>query len=823
MALGKLSTTGGVGQLPVVHEEPSDAVRIEAVSSVPTLDLHVQGKCVTALIDSGSCVSMLHEQTFLSTYGDVPLQAAPRLCAANGEGLQVLGAVDIVCCIGERSFLHTFVVSPDIRRDMILGSDFLFDHGALLNIAQGTLTFNDLSVLLGVKATSVGPSEPSPVVAADAEPLSDSWSNDSNSEEDPGTYYSRVTVCSKLTLPAGHVVLVPCKSVQEASVTVDCVAVPLDSFLLKFPDVSVTPSVVTVGPGRSGAVVVLENHSDYPVQIATDVDIAELSPVPDNLIGEDDDPADSSVADMQPFVLSPERAEIIRTYVESRNHLAVPEKNRLTVLLRENHDLFLLQEGDFGPCDVLPHSSSTGDIQPVKQPTRALQALLDGLLSRGILTESIRPWAPIVLVPMKDGSLRLCIDYRKLNSIAEPDAYPIPRVDAILDSLSGCSWFTCLDLASGYWQVPKHEDDTAKTAVTTPLGLCDFLVMSGCRNGPATFHRVMEAVLHGLCSVPNQPICQVFFNSVLNASSTFTGQLQILQSVFGRVRAAGLKVHLEKCSFFQRKVLFLGHEVSAEGLAPDPTRVEAIVKWGVPQSVRGVQVFLEYAGFYRRFIRGFAQRSAPLNVLAGKGASFTWTKSCDAALTSMKRSLTTAPVLAYPDFSVSSGGFILDTDASKVAIGAVLSQMQDGEERPIAFGSRVLTKAERNYDASDRETLALVHFANQFRHYLLGRNFIARTDNTALTALMSVKEPRGRKARWVEQLAEYTFTTVHRPGRQYLNADGLSRSLLPEVQPSHLETPANQPEQASSSATTASVDVATSVLAGLSATELAAA
>ena len=159
---------------------PSDAVRIEAVSSVvSTLDLHVQGKCVTALVDSGSCVSMLHEQTCLSTYGDVLLQAAPRLCAANGEGLQVLGAVDIECCFGERSFLHIFVVSPDIRRDMILGSDFLFEHGALLNIAQGTLTFNNLSVLLGVKATRVGPSEPSPVVAADAEPLSDSWSSDS--------------------------------------------------------------------------------------------------------------------------------------------------------------------------------------------------------------------------------------------------------------------------------------------------------------------------------------------------------------------------------------------------------------------------------------------------------------------------------------------------------------------------------------------------------------------------------------------------------------------------------------------------------------------
>ena len=189
----------------------------------------------------------------------------------------------------------------------------------------------------------------------------------------------------------------------------------------------------------------------------------------------------------------------------------------------------------------------------------------------------------------------------------------------------------------------------------------------------------------------------------------------------------------------------------------------------------------------------------------------------------MKRSLTTAPVLAYPDFSVSSDSYVLDTNANMVAIGAVLSQIQDGEEHPIAFGSRVLTKVERNYDASDRETLALVHFANQFRHYLLGRNFIARTDNTALTALLSVQEPRGRKARWVEQLSEYSFTAVHRPGRQYLSPDGLLRTLLPEAHRSHLETFADQPEQASSPAAMASVYVVTPVVAGLSATELAAA
>ena len=166
----------------------------------------------------------------------------------------------------------------------------------------------------------------------------------------------------------------------------------------------------------------------------------------------------------------------------------------------------------------------------------------------------------------------------------------------------------------------------------------------------------MEAVLYGVCNVPKQPFCQVFFNDALNASSTLIGQLQILKSVFGRIRIAGLKFNLKKCSFFQRQVLFLGHQVSADALAPDPVKIEAIEQWDVPKSVR---VFLGHVAYCRRFIRGFAQRSTSMTVISGKNTSFTRTKSCDAAFTSLKCSLTTAPVLVYPDFSVSPGGFIL--------------------------------------------------------------------------------------------------------------------------------------------------------------------
>ena len=160
----------------------------------------------------------------------------------------------------------------------------------------------------------------------------------------------------------------------------------------------------------------------------------------------------------------------------------------------------------------------------------------------------------------KDGSLRLCIDYRKLNSVTEPDAYPIPRADDTLDSLSGCRYFTSLDLASGYWQIAMEGSNKAKTAFTTPLGLFEFSVLPmGCRNGPAAFQRVMEAVLSGLGNTPAQPFCRVFFDDVLNASETLSGQLQILLPVFARVRSAGLRFNLKKCSFFQEEVTFLGH------------------------------------------------------------------------------------------------------------------------------------------------------------------------------------------------------------------------------------------------------------------------
>ena len=799
---------------------------------------------VVALVDSGSSVSLVHSKLLPNLTERPPLESAPRLCAVNGAQLPVVGSMDLCMSLGNLSFQHTVVVSPGIHCDMILGSDFLLQHGGVLDIARGVVMFGDVSVPLHVSGSGCPPSRTpygydrivprntSPSCNSTHTPHSDSDAcsddvpvssyssrvalDDSlsarvvepmaqpgvvpacapESVADPVVYSSRVVFEMELSVPAGHVVLVPCAAVDVCTVAMDCVADPLESFMAKHPDVAVTPSLVTVGPNQTRVVVAVENHANHPILIHKNTNVAELHQIPTDCEHIDDTEAMVSSVSPDPIPLTEQRKKVIDEYINAQNHLSTEQSRTLTELLHDNHDLFILHDDDYGYCDIFPHKINTGQNNPIKQPTRripyhrrkALQDLLNTLLKQGIIQESISPWAsPIVLVPKKDGSLRLCIDYRKLNSVAEPDAYPIPRADDMLDSLSGCRYFTSLDFASGYWQIAMEGSDKAKTAFTTPLGLFEFNVLPmGCRNGPATFQRVMEAVLSGLCNTPVQPFCRVFFDDVLNASETLSGQLQILLPVFARVRSAGLRFNLKKCSFFQEEVTFLGHRVSAEGISPNEAKLVAVRNWKTPKSVTAVREFLGFAGYYRRFIRGFAQRAAPLTALTGKNARFAWSKACEAAFQALKRSLASAPVMAYPQFEDSAGAFILDTDASNVSIGAVLSQIQDGTERPIGYGSRVLTKAERNYDASDREALALVYFAEYFRHYLLARPFVARTDNTALTALRNLKEPRGRKARWLDCLSEYEFRVVHRPGRQHLNADAMSRVVtdVPSPPPS---------------------------------------
>ena len=385
-----------------------------------------------------------------------------------------------------------------------------------------------------------------------------------------------------------------------------------------------------------------------------------------------------------------------------------------------------------------------------------------------MIEPSNSPWSsPIVLVRKKDGTYRFCVDYRSLNKATIGDAYPIPRVS--FDQLSGSQWFSTLDLMSGYWQVEMDPKDKPKTAFVCQEGLFQFNLMPfGLTNAPSTFERLMESVLSSL----QYQTCLIYLDDVIVYSKSFLEGMARLEEVLKRFRKAGLKLKAKKCTLFQREVQYLGHIVSQNGVSTDPEKIATVKEWPTPTTVTQVRSFLGLAAYYQRFIKDFAKVAAPLHQLTEKGKKFVWTKSCSEAFASLKDKLTSAPVLAYPEMGKV---FILDCDASDVAIGGVLSQMEDDKEHVIAYGSKCLTKAERRYCVTRRELFAIVHFVKHFKQYLYGVKFLVRTDHGSLRWLFNFKEPEGQVARWIETLSTYQFEVQHRPGKQHSNADALSR------------------------------------------------
>jgi hypothetical protein len=349
--------------------------------------------------------------------------------------------------------------------------------------------------------------------------------------------------------------------------------------------------------------------------------------------------------------------------------------------------------------------------------------------------------APVVLVRKKDQSWRLCIDYRKLNAVTKRDAYPLPRIDDSLDALSGSWFFSTLDLLSGYWQVPLDADAQEKSAFATRSGLWKWKVLSfGLTSAPATFERLMEKVLHGL----QWKTLLLYLDDVIVFSPDFQSHLERLQVVFDRFRMAKLKLKPSKCALLQQEVKYLGHVVSNRGVSTDPDKITAVKNWKEPTCQSELRTFLGFTGYYRRFCPDYASIAKPLYRLTTKGTPFVWGEEEKGVFDKLRQFLVEAPVLAYPDNKLT---FILDTDASLDGVGAVLSQVQDGLERPIAYYSKTLSPAEKNYCVTRRELLAVVMAVKYFRPYLYGKEFMLRTDHASLQWLYQRREPSHQVAR----------------------------------------------------------------------------
>ena len=305
--------------------------------------------------------------------------------------------------------------------------------------------------------------------------------------------------------------------------------------------------------------------------------------------------------------------------------------------------------------------------------------------------------------------------YRKLNDVTKKDSYPLPRIDTTLDAFAGWSWLSTLDLKIRYWQVDLEEEDKVKTTFTAGTGLWQFIVMPfGLWNAPATFERLMEMVLVGL----PWSVCLVYLDDIIVHARTFDVTLR---------RNASLKLNPNKCELFKRQVSYLGHVVSADGVSADLRKVNTVLTWPVPRNKKELRSFLGLCSYYRKFVCSFAEVAGPLHKLEEKDIPYVWTDDCETVFNRLKSLLTSIPILGYP---VTDGCFVIDTDASDTGIGAVLSQEQRGQEGVIAYFSRTLSHAERNFCVTRRELLALrVEGVGHFHYYLYGRRFVARTDH----------------------------------------------------------------------------------------------
>ncbi|KAL4025931.1 hypothetical protein IC575_014337 [Cucumis melo] len=399
---------------------------------------------------------------------------------------------------------------------------------------------------------------------------------------------------------------------------------------------------------------------------------------------------------------------------------------------------------------------------------KELKVQLQELLDKGFIRPSVSPWgAPVLFVKKKDGSMRLCIDYRELNKVTVKNRYPLPRIDDLFDQLQGATVFSKIDLRSGYHQLRIKDGDVPKTAFRSRYGHYEFIVMSfGLTNAPAVFMDLMNRVFREFLDT----FVIVFIDDILIYSKTEAEHEEHLRIVLQTLRDNKLYAKFSKCEFWLKQVSFLGHVVSKAGVSVDPAKIEAVTGWTRPSTVSEVRSFLGLAGYYRRFVENFSRIATPLTQLTRKGAPFVWSKACEDSFQNLKQKLVTAPVLTVPD---GSGSFVIYSDASKKGLGCVL--MQQG--KVVAYATRQLKSHEQNYPTHDLELAAVVFALKIWRHYLYGEKIQIFTDHKSLKYFFTQKELNMRQRRWLELVKDYDCEILYHPGKANVVADALSRKV----------------------------------------------
>ncbi|KYO28482.1 hypothetical protein Y1Q_0016908 [Alligator mississippiensis] len=388
----------------------------------------------------------------------------------------------------------------------------------------------------------------------------------------------------------------------------------------------------------------------------------------------------------------------------------------------------------------------------------------------GVTRPSVSPWAsPVVLVQKQDGTIRFCVDYRKLNAITTPDAYPKPRMDTLLDRLGPAKVILTLSLSKGFWQMTLDPDAIARSAFTIPMGLYEFIVLPfGMLNSPASFQILINNLLQGC-----EQFAMAYIHDITIFSQDFESHLIHLTTMLGKIKQAGLTVKAKKCQWALSVVVYLGHRVGGGHITPLWDKIKAIKDWPPPQTKKQVRAFLGLAGYYRRFVPGFGASTAPLHELTKKGSPdpVVWKQGCQEAFDTLKAALVKQPILKA---LLHDKPFYVATNASDVGLGAMLLQEHQETWHPVVYLSRKLIPWEWNLSSIERLCLAIVWALNKLKPYLWGQQFTVLSDHAPLQWLQTMQNTNAKLQRWAWQLQEFNFTVEHIKGSQNLIADALS-------------------------------------------------
>ncbi|KAL0187224.1 hypothetical protein M9458_018894, partial [Cirrhinus mrigala] len=750
-----------------------------------TARVKVEGKEVNCLLDTGSQVTTIPLSFYnrhLSQRSMQPLNHLLEVEGANGQAVPYLGYVELTLKFPQE-FLGTEAEVPTLA---LVVPD-------LTHMPQILIGTNTLDVLYADHAQAAKPIIKShfhgyrAVIRVLEARLQQASSSILGQVKVKGGMPDVITAGSTVVLDGCVNIVGP---LSETWVTVEpSASSSLPGGLL------VASCLHTLPPKRNVQIpIVLRNETQVDLTIPPRAVLAELHAVQSVIEGRN--PVSAPVYKG----VNSAQAKIIPDFGDSP--LPSEWKERITDLVNHMPDVFALHDLDYGHTDKVKHHINLSDNTPFKQRARpihpqdvdAVRRHLKELLDAGVIRESESPFAsPIVVVKKKNNDVRLCIDFRKLNSQTIKDAYALPNLEEAFSVLSGSKWFSVLDLKSGFYQIEMEEADKQKTAFVCPLGFYEFNRMpQGVTNAPSTFQRLMERCMGDL----NRKEALVFIDDLIIFSKTLEEHEARLLQVLKRLREYGLKLSPKKCKFFQTSVRYLGHIVSQNGVETDPTKIEALKTWPRPRNLKELKSFIGFSGYYRRFVQDFSKITKPLNDLTvgypplqknqrkklkesieyrdpKEQFGDRWTQECQRAFDSIIEKLTSAPVLGFANPSLP---YVLTTDASTTGLGAALYQEQEGRMRVIAFASRGLTKSETKYPAHKLEFLALKWAVTaKFSDYLYGGEFTVITDSNPLTYILTSAKLDATSYRWLSSLSTFNFKIQYRAGKRNLDADALSR------------------------------------------------